>query len=139
MCQTELQACHRTAELLRGEHHIRRSESSSLPAVIHTVNLIINHPPSPPTYPPLSRLIHRVRTVVTYQGAKRKQGANLNHYGTFQSVSFFFSFTFCAEEGGVRSPVTSNGIPSSRDSDVVHILVEHQEVRREREDRNSIG
>lgn len=52
-CQAEPPTCHRTAELLRGEHHIRRSESSSLPAVIHTVNLIINQPLSPPTSLPV--------------------------------------------------------------------------------------
>lgn len=35
MCQAELAAGHRTAELLRAEHHIRPGESSSLTAVIH--------------------------------------------------------------------------------------------------------
>lgn len=52
-CQADPPACQRTAELLRGEHHIRRSESSSLPAVNRTVNLIINQPPTPPLMPDL--------------------------------------------------------------------------------------
>lgn len=48
-CQAGLPACHRTAEVLRGERHIRRCESSSLPAAIHAANLMIHHRRSPPT------------------------------------------------------------------------------------------
>lgn len=72
--QAELATCHRTAELLRGEHHIRRSESSSLPAVIHTVNLIIHQPLSPPTSPPAQAHVHfypSVENTTVTHGLKR--------------------------------------------------------------------
>lgn len=104
MCQAELPACHRTAEVLRGEHHIRRCESSSLPAVIHTVNLIINQPPSPPTALPVQRHIrfyltvftHLTITIVTREEKHEKCRVLLITVGGF---FFLFSFTFC-EEGG---------------------------------------
>lgn len=43
------------------------------------------------------------------------------------TVSFFL-FIHVLGWGGGSSLVTSNGTPPPRDSDVVHILVRHQEV-----------
>lgn len=59
-CQAQLPACHRTAEVLRGEHATSDGVSHPLspPFVIHTVNLIINEPFSPPSSRSQQRHIH---------------------------------------------------------------------------------
>lgn len=59
-CQAQLPACHRTAEVLRGEHATSDGVSHPLspPSVIHTVNLIINQPLSPPSFRSQQRHIH---------------------------------------------------------------------------------
>lgn len=59
-CQAQLPACHRTAEVLRGDQATSDGVSHPLspPSVIHTVNLIINQPLSPPSSRSQQRLIH---------------------------------------------------------------------------------
>lgn len=118
MCQAELPACHRTAEVLRGEHHIRRCESSSLPAAIHAVNLMINHPRSPPTGT-LQFPICLWRTSLKHLYIKSSSSRTILIAPVFYLV--LCQFTFCAGEGPVYCWRQRNARP--RDSDVVHILV----------------
>lgn len=101
MCQAELPACHRTAEELRDEHHIRRCESSSLPAVIHTVNLIINQPPSPPTALPVQRHIRFYLTVFTHLTTIVTQEEKYEKCRVLLiTISVFFLFIHILQGGG---------------------------------------
>lgn len=116
--------------------HQTESESSSLPAVIHTVNLIINQPSSPPTAPSANSVtstficVNSLNSRNELMRAKTPEESPLTVNGQF---FFLFSFTFWEEEEGREvgsSLVTSRGIPPPRDADVVRILVGNQEVRK---------